>query len=309
MDKWVIGVDLGGTKIRFGLVSPDNTIVAVRQIPTNDHEGIIRVVARMGEAIDELATHRPAGATLAAVGVCSPGPVDHEAGVLHDPPNLPGLHNTPLRDLLSDRLGVPVTLEHDAKAAALGDFHYGAGRGARDMIFVVVGTGVGAAIIFDGQIYRGRHNSAGEIGHTTLDLNGDRCNCGGRGCVETFMSGPWLGRHYERALVAAKQPPRTVNGEEVAHLARDGDPLALEVMEHAGTALGAAIATMAMMVDVDLFVIGGSVAKSGDLLLEPARHAAPKYSHASVGKRIRILQTAAGDDGPILGCAWLARQL
>lgn len=303
MDNWVVGVDLGGTKIRLGLVSPQDAIVATRQMPTEPQQGIDSVTERIGAAVDELAQCTPAGARIAALGICSPGPVDHVAGTLIDPPNLQGLHHTPLRARLEQRLGLPVVLEHDAKAAALGDYYFGAGRGSRSMIYVVVGTGVGAAVILNGELYRGAHNSAGEIGHTTIDRNGDLCSCGSRGCVETYMSGPRLAQRYAR--LAGGEP---VTGSDVARLAAEGDAHALAVMDDAGDALGAAIATMAMMLDVDLYVIGGSVAKAGDLLLEPARRGVPKYSFASVSERVRIVPTALGDDGPILGCAWLARQ-
>ncbi len=308
MDKWVIGIDLGGTKIRLGLVSPDDEIVAVRQIPTNAQEGPAAVVGRMAAAVAELQAEAPGSAALAAIGICSPGPVDHVAGTLIDPPNLQGLHHTSLRQLLGDELGVPVVLEHDAKAAALGDYYFGAGRGATSMVYVVVGTGVGAAIILNGELFRGAHNTAGEIGHTTIDRNGPRCSCGSRGCVETYMSGPWLVRHYVQAMQAAGRDPGPVSGADVAELAAAGDLNAQQVMQGAGEALGAAIATMAMLIDVDLYVIGGSVAKAGDLLLAPARAAVPRYSFASVGSRVRIAPTALGDDGPILGCAYLARQ-
>jgi glucokinase len=312
MHPWVIGVDLGGTKIRLGLVSPDDTIVAVRQIASDSHEGVDAVTARMGAVVDELRMSAPAGVQVEALGICSPGPVDHATGMLIDPPNLQGLHHTPLRDKLGARLGMPVVLEHDAKAAGLGDYYFGAGRGSRSMIYVVVGTGVGAALIVDGAVYRGLHNSAGEIGHTTLDRHGELCGCGGRGCVETYLSGPWLGRRYAQAAgqsaAAGELNPSTVGGNEVARLAAAGDPIAQQVFDDAGDALGAAVATMAMMLDVDLYVIGGSVAKAGDLLLEPARRGVPKYSFRSVGARVRIVPTALGDDGPILGCAWLARQ-
>lgn len=305
---WVVGIDLGATKIRLGLVSPQDAIVAARQIPTNATEGANAVVERIVTEVDALADDLPSDSRIAAVGICSPGPVDHISGMLLDPPNLQGLHHTPLRDLLAARLSLPVVIEHDAKAAALGDYYFGAGRGARDMIFIVVGTGVGAAMIFDGKLFRGAHNSAGEIGHTTIDHQGELCHCGSRGCVETFMSGPSLARHYRQARAAAGQPVGEMTGGEVAQAAAGGDPVAVEVMQQAGRALGAAVATLAMITDVDLYVIGGSVAKAGDLLLAPAREAAPGYSFASVSSRIRILPTALHDDGPLLGCAWLARQ-
>ena len=174
------------------------------------------------------------------------------------------------------------------------------------MVYIVVGTCVGAAIILDGQLYRGIHNSAGEIGHTTLDRHGEVCSCGSRGCVETYMSGPWLARRYQRALDGAGQQP--ITGELVAHLAERGDALALEVMKGAGEALGVAVASLAMILDIGLYVVGGSVSKAGDLLLEPARKTVPFCSYRSVSPRVRIVATELGEDGPILGCGHLARR-
>jgi glucokinase len=311
MDDWVIGIDLGATKIALGLIDPSDRIVARRRIPTGGDAGPQVVVGRIAQAAAEVAGELPAGERVAAVGICSPGPVDHESGTLIDPPNLQGLHHTPLRQMLSRRLGLPVSLEHDAKAAALGEFHYGAGRGERSMVYLVVGTGLGAAIIIDGKLYRGMRNSAGEVGHITLDRDGEPCLCGSRGCAETYVAGPWLARRYERELeeegreLADRWP---ITGEAVARLAQQGDPLAVQVMTQAGEALGVAVATMAMILDIELFVAGSSVAKTGDLLLGPARNMVPFYSYDSVSCRVRIVTTELWDDGPILGCGWLARQ-
>jgi glucokinase len=181
------------------------------------------------------------------------------------------------------------------------------------MVYIVVGTGVGAAIIVDGQLLRGEHNSAGEAGHITLDRNGEICHCGSRGCVETYLSGPWLARRYEQARErlgegrsGGEQQP--ITGELVAHLASEGDALAEMVMMSAGEALGTMVATMAMILNIDLYVVGGGVAKAGDLLLEPARKTVPQYSYRSVSSLVRIVATELGDDGPLLGCGWLARQ-
>ena len=314
MSGWIVGVDLGGTKIALGLIDPSDRIRAQRRIPTRASEGAPAVVERIAHGVAELQSHLPHGELVGAVGICSPGPVDHVTGILIDPPNLAGLHHAPLRQMLSERLEVPVTLEHDAKAAALGEYHYGAGRGERSMVYVVVGTGVGAAIIIEGQLYRGLHNSAGEIGHTTLDPHGDPCPCGSRGCVETFAAGPWIARGYERALGqsvdrGSPEGRQTVTAELVARQAAQGDAVACQAMEDAGEALGIAVATMAMILDIDLFVVGSSVAKAGDLLLEPARRALPQHAYQSVSSRVRIVVTELGDAGPILGCGWLARQI
>lgn len=310
MDTWVVGVDLGGTKIELGLIDPQNKIVVREKIPTKADEGPEAAVERMASVVDEFKSHLPIGENISALGICCPGPLDHEAGILINPTNLPKFYNVPLRQMLSDRLKIPVSMEHDAKAAGLGEFYYGAGRDERSMVFTVIGTGVGSALILDGQLIRGVKNFAGEVGHTTVDRNGEPCACGSRGCLETYTSGPWLARRYQRLLetkhIASDAP---ITGETVACLARDGDPLALQIMTEAGEALGIAVATMAMILDIELYVFGGSVPKCGDTLLEPARRTVPKYSFRTVGPRVRLVVSELGDDGPILGCGWLARQI
>ena len=192
--------------------------------------------------------------------------------------------------MLADRLGLPVTLEHDAKAAALGEYHYGAGRGERDMVYIVVGTGVGSALILDGKVHRGRNNSAGEVGHITIRTTGDVCSCGNVGCVESFTAGPAIARTYRRALAATGDPERAesiqaITTERIVERARGGEALATQVLADAGEALGTAVATLAMILDVELYVIGSSVAKAGDLLLEPARRAVVHHAYRSVATR------------------------
>ncbi len=314
MEPWVIGIDLGATKVALGLIDPQNRIVARRRFAMAEAPSQDAVVDRIAGAVAELSAGLPAGQALAGVALCSPGPLDHEAGVILDPPNVPTLHNVPLARLLEERLALPVRLEHDAKASALGEYYYGAGRGARSMVYIVVGTGVGAAIIVDGQLLRGEHNLAGEIGHITIDMHGEPCSCGSAGCVETQLAGPGLVRGYRRALQeAAKLPPGAphpdeVTGEMVTQRAAAGDPLALAVMAQAGESLGTAVATAAMILNIDLYVIGSSVAKAGDLLLEPAREAVWRHAHRSVASTVRIVPSALADDGPILGCGWIIRQ-
>jgi glucokinase len=308
----VIGIDLGASKIALGLVDPENRIVARERVLTLPLEGPAAAVERIALAAGRLLRGMPLEARVTAAGLCSPGPLDHHAGMLLDPPNLTGWVNVPLRDMLANRLGLPVVLEHDAKASAVGEFHFGAGRGERDMCYIVVGTGVGAAIIMDGEVRRGPHNSAGEVGHITIDPAGDPCACGSIGCVETFCSGPSLARRYQRELdrrgvPAEARPPAPITGETVTCAADAGDPIALQVMASAGEALGNAIATLAMILDIELYVIGSSVAKCGDLLLAPTRDAVYRHAHHSVAQRIRVEVSALGDDGPILGCGWLCR--
>lgn len=313
MEPWVVGVDLGGTKIELGLIDPQNQIIAREKIPTHAEEGPGSAVERIAQVVEGFKSHLSGSESISALGICCPGPLDHVAGVLINPTNLPRYYNAPLRQMLSDRLHIPVSLEHDAKAAGLGEFYFGAGQDDRSMVFTVIGTGVGAAIILDGQLIRGVKNFAGEVGHVTVDRDGEPCACGSRGCLETYTSGPWLARRYQRLLerespAQRPEPGVPITGETVACRAQDGDPLALQVMTGAGEALGIAVATMAMILDIELYVFGGSVPKCGDILLQPARVIVPRYSFRTVGPRVRLEVTRLGDDGPILGCGWLARQ-
>ena len=170
--SWVIGIDLGGSKIALGLVSPGDEIVSRRRIDTNADDGVEKVTERIAAQVDSLKRDLPGGATITGVGIGTPGPVDHVSGELHTLVNLPGISNTPFRRILQEKLGLPVKLDHDAKVAALGEFHFGAGRGRDSMIYIVIGTGVGAAIIYGGRLIYGESNTAGESGHMTVDPNG-----------------------------------------------------------------------------------------------------------------------------------------
>ncbi|OGO04820.1 MAG: hypothetical protein A2Y73_02170 [Chloroflexi bacterium RBG_13_56_8] len=297
----------------LGLIDPHERIIARLRMSTNAENGPCDVADRIVAGVAELATKVDAGKALSAVSICCPGPLDHKTGTLIDPPNLPRLHHMPLREMLTERLHVPVVVESDSKAAALGEFHYGAGRGEHSMVYIVVGTGVGSAIIADGRLYRGESNSSGEIGHTLLDLNGEVCSCGNRGCVETYLSGPRLAQRYrrlvEQELGTEPLDGQDFTGELVALRAQQGDPLATQVMIQAGEALGTAVATMAMILDIGLYVVGGGVAEAGDLLLEPARAMVPHHSYQSVSERVRIVASQLGGDEPIMGCLWLAKQL
>jgi glucokinase len=295
--RWIFNIEMG-------LVDSENQIVARRRIPTNADDGPHSVVERIAQCAAEL-EHETGGGRIAALGICCPGPLDHAAGTLINPTNLPKFFNTPLRQMLAERLQIPAELEHDAKAAALGEFYYGAGRGARSMAYTVLGTGVGSAFIIDGQLYRGEHDASGEVGHTTLEPEGDVCVCGNRGCVQTFASGPFIARRYQRARPEIGAP---ISAEDVARLAAQGDPAAERIMREAGEAIGRAVAMMAMILDIDLYIFGGSVAKAGELLFRPAREALPQHAFSLVAERVRVVESPLGDDAPLLGCAWLARR-
>ena len=298
-----IGIDLGGSKIALGLVTPDSAILARRRIDTEADAGLQSVIERLAEQVDDLTAALPPGEGIAAIGIGAPGPVDHISGDLLTLVNLPGISNTPFRRVLSERLALPVVLDHDAKVAALGEFHFGAGRDRDSMIYIVIGTGVGAAIIYEGALLYGESNSAGESGHMTVDPNGHLCHCGSRGCLETYSSGPALTRLY------ANLTGESISGGEIARRAQNGDEPARTVFRSAGRALGIAIASLAMTLNIETFVIGGSVANAGDLLLQPARESLKDYSFKAVSARVKVFASELGEDAPILGAAHMARRL
>jgi glucokinase len=303
-NEWTIGVDLGASTTKCGLISPDNVITARVQWETHPADGATVAADRIAERVRQLITQVPRDAPVTRVGVCSPGPLDHASGMIFDPPNLTGWRDVPFAAMLSERLNLPVRLEHDAKASALGEFHFGAGRGVNDMALIIVGTGIGAAIILNGELLRGPTNSAGEVGHITVDMNGPICTCGSNGCVETYACGPAIMRAYSYSTRRAVD-----SAEQVARAAEQGDLIAQRVFKDAGRALGACVATMAMTLDISTFVMFGSVVKAGELLLAPARAAVPKYSFNSVSQRVRILIGELGNDAGILGAAWAAKEI
>lgn len=302
-NEWFLGIDLGGSTYKCGLISPEWNIVARCEEPTRALEGPIQAADRIAASVRKTLADLPEDARVRRIGICCPGPLDHRAGVIIDPANLTGWRNVPFAAMLSERLDLlPVSLEHDAKAAALGEFQFGAGRGTSSMCLIIVGTGIGAAMIVDGKLYRGEQNSAGEIGHFTVNLDGPICPCGSQGCVEAYASGPAIMNAYGYAT-----RKKVESAEEIVRAAHAGDEIARRVFERAGRSLGAAIATIASTMDISTYVMFGSVVKAGELLLAPARAAVSNYSYQSIASRVRILLGELGNDAGILGAAWAAR--
>ncbi len=299
-EHWQIGVDLGGTSFKCGLISPEYKIVARNHAPTHALAGPEQAAERIAEHVRALLKALPVRAQVSALGICSPGPLDPLTGTLIEPPNL-GWRDVPFARMVSERVGMPVTLEHDAKAAALGEYHFGAGRGSDAMALIIVGTGIAAGIILNGQVYRGAHNSAGEIGHITVDVDGPICRCGSNGCVEIYASGPGIISAYEYAAHT-----RVDSAEVIAQAAERGDENARRVFARAGRALGAGMASLAMVMDISTFVMFGGVMQAGAFVLEPTAQALKHYSYQSVGSRARIVLAELGSDAGILGAAWRA---
>ena len=271
-----IGIDIGGTKIAGAVVSERGAILAEHRVATDagDSEAIIDAVVTMVQNL--ASTH-----DVKAVGVAAPGFIDVEQSTVYYTPNI-NWRNEPLRDRLSDRLGLPVTIDNDANAAGWAEYRFGAGRTVGDMTMLTIGTGVGGAIITRGGLFRGGFGTGAELGHMRMVPDGLPCGCGARGCVEQYGSGRALLRMANEiadvggiglALAEARRAHGELDGNIVGGLIAAEDPGAIRALEQLGHWLGQACASLSAVLDPELFVFGGGVAVAGDLLLNPIREA------------------------------------
>ncbi|WP_431890245.1 ROK family glucokinase [Nocardiopsis alba] len=311
-----IGVDVGGTKVAAGVVTPGGRVLARVRTQTPERSKSPEVVEdTIVSVVSDLRRRYP----VRAVGVGAAGFVDERRSRVLFAPHL-SWREEPLRDALAVRLGLPVVVENDANASAWAEVRAGAGRGVDDVVVVNLGTGIGGAIVSDGVLRRGRYGLAGEFGHMMVVPGGHRCECGNRGCWEQYASGNALTREA-RELVAAESPvaealrqevggdPALITGPLVSALARKGDRACRELMEEAGTWLGVGLANLAAAFDPELFVIGGGVSEAGGLLLDPARRAFEKgLTGRGYRPEARVEAAALGNEAGLIGAADLARE-
>lgn len=302
----VVALDIGGTKIAGALVEPDG-IVARTQRPTPARAEGDLVMAAVGEVLDELADH-PEWSRAGAVGIGSAGPVDAKAGTV-SPVNIPGWRGYPLAAGVREHTGaLPLTLVGDGVAMAAAEHWQGAARGCTGALCMVVSTGVGGGLILGGEPYAGPSGNAGHVGHISVDLDGDSCPCGGRGCVERIASGPNIAR---RALERGWRPGADgdATAAAVAAAAREGDPVAVASFDRAARALAAGIAATATLVDIDTVVVGGGVASAGSVLFTPLRRALDEFAVLDFVRGLRVLPAGMGTDAGLIGAAAACRNL
>ncbi len=304
-----IGVDLGGTKMLVGVVDSDqHTHYEGKESSTGLSED--RLVEDLGRELEEAKQARP---DVLAAGLGIPATIDHNRGVAIQAVNLE-ISDVPLRDLMRERLGLPIYLDNDANVAALAEHLYGAGRGARNVVMLTIGTGIGGGLILDGEIYRGSTGGAAELGHIVIVEDGLPCqgNCPNHGCVETYASGTALAREGKAA--AERDPDSALGkalaegpivGKTVTELAIEGDEPAREVVADAGRHLGVALASLANIFDPDVIVIGGGVSAVGDLMLEPARDELHSRALDPMSKT-PVKLAELGPDAGMIGAAAMA---
>ena len=261
------------------------------------HQQLLKLLESLGLSIEN----------ISAVGVGVPGPVITEAGMVVAPPIMPGWDRYPIRATLEKKWGCPVTLNNDAELGALGEWAYGAGRGEKNIAYIKVGSGIGAGLILNQQIYGGTRGAAGEIGHLTIDENGPLCNCGNHGCLEAFASGHAIAQQGELLVQSGKRTllsdlgTEKITAHEVAEAARRGDLHAQEILRRSGTFIGIAIAGLINLFNPSIVIIGGGVAQVGDLLTAPIRQAVRERAMRASEQSVRITTAMLGRRSLLMG--------
>jgi len=311
-DQVYAGIDLGGTKILALLLDGNGNVLHRAETATNAREGAEAVIGRMIGLIRE---SLGPGRSLASIGVATAGTLRAEEGVVAYASNL-GWNEVPLGKRLEAEFGVPVNLENDANAAAYGEWAAGAGKGSRHCVYVTVSTGIGAGIVSSGRLVRGRDNSAGELGHITIDLNGPRCLCGNVGCLELYASGTAIARRAGElagenpeaaSLLLSKSAGNGITSRHVAEAASEGDELSLRVLREAGLALGNGLVSIIHIMNPEVIVIGGGAANIGAPLMEPMQEALADRGISSMTSGVRFASPTLGKEAGAIGAALLGK--
>jgi len=315
--RYILGVDLGGTNIVVGTVAENGSAVhGVCTDATRAEEGADAVVARIARLCWEslAGAAREAGVRredVGGVGIGSPGPLDRQQGLVLVTPNL-GWRNFPLRQRVSDALGLPGALDNDANCAVFGEWFMGAGRGSKVCVGITIGTGIGGGIVIGGRLFHGVSDAAGEIGHATIDINGRRCKCGNYGCLEAYASGPAIAARAVEEIEAGagSRLPEYVGGDlagitaqTVYQAAKDGDDLAREIVRDTARFLGTGVANMINVFNPDVFVVLGGVTQAGDQLFTPLRAEVARRAFKPLVEACRIVPGSLPGTAGVVGAA------
>ena len=296
---YIVGVDLGGTNIVAGALTDDGgDVIALRSEPTRADQGADAVIDRIVRIIDTVIAE-----TIA------PGPLDRERGIVVTTPNL-GWTNFPLRDVIAERTGIPTRIDNDANCATVGEWWLGAARGARNVVGMTIGTGIGGGLILDGKLYHGSSDVAGEIGHATIDITGRLCKCGNYGCLEAYASGPSIAERAREQLAGDEESLlfRMAHGNvgrltaaTVYEAAKLGDDVAIDVVRETARFLGAGIANLLNIFNPDVVVIAGGVTQAGDTLFVPLRKEVRKRAFRPAVDACRIVPGSLPGSAGVVG--------
>ena len=307
----VLAVDLGGTQIRAALVTPDLALHCRRAVETRDEEGVDAVLARIGEVAAEVRAdaRKERLPEPVAMGISSPGPLDPWRGVVLDPPNLRGWQDVRIVERLGASSDLPIYLERDTNVAIMAEWRHGVARDTRNSAYITVSTGIGGSAVIGGRPLVGRHGTAGELGHITVELDGPRCGCGGFGHVEAIASGTALAR--DGAASAAARPDSIlaelaraadeVDAELVARAAKAGDEASQQMLDRAFVAIGALCASLVNVLDPEVIIIGGSIAEHQPRIFDVVRREIERRAFSLLQNEVRIEAPAFGGDVSLVG--------
>jgi glucokinase len=314
-DSNAIGIDIGGTKIRMGLVRSDGEVLHQFTLPTMAAEK--RVMEQVFQGIDKMLSdckeHHP-NMRLDGIGIGCSGQIDYSSGNVHYASNMiPGFTGTPIKELVVKRYGLPAHVDNDVNVLALAEAVFGAGRKARNIICLALGTGVGGAIIMDGVLVHGSTGGAGEVGHLSVDRHGPRCICGNVGCLELYASGTGIANRYREKKEASGLNLTGSEDRSADVVARwkGGEPEAVEVMGEAITALGSAITSLIHVLNPEVIIIGGGVAGLGEPLFVPLREYVTSHAMPSMSDAASIVPAELGEGSNMVGAAiqvWIYNQ-
>jgi glucokinase len=316
MESVYAGVDLGGTSVKCALGTDDGELLIESSIPTESHQGPESVLHRIADAINDLAKRQ--GVKPQRLGMGVPGLVDINKGITRFLPNLTGhWQDVPAGDILSKRVGCPVSILNDVRTATLGELAYGHGRSnpGISMVFIAIGTGIGGGVVIDGKLRLGPLGAAGEIGHMTIFPDGPLCGCGNHGCLETLASGTAIAAEGVRLLLMGLAPKlhdichgntAEITAKTVADAADNGDAACRDAIYHAARVLGIAVANLVTAIHPDMIVIGGGVSRIGELLLDRVREEVHRRVRMCPPETVKVETSLLSDRAGILGAVALA---
>jgi len=305
----VIGVDLGGTNIKLGLISPDGEVLERTGTETQAEKGPEAVAGRICDAVLSLLARAGMDRDqVAGVGIGSPGTIDLAAGVVTFSPNLPGWHDVPLRRLVQDGIELPCVLDNDANVAALAEFWVGAGRGSSSLILLTLGTGIGGGIVLDGRIWHGGNGVAGEIGHMSIDPDGPECGCGNRGCLEAFASATGMVRRMHEAieeggLTVLANEGESLTARRIHEAALAGDELARRNVEMTGRYLGLGVSNLMHILNPEVIAFSGGMTAAGEMLMQPLLEEVNWRTMEAPRRDVKVCFAELPDSAGIIGAA------
>ncbi|MBK1811774.1 ROK family protein [Clostridium sp. YIM B02505] len=310
MSNYVIGIDLGGTKISTALSDFNGNVVSQSIIATDAHEGEAAVLGRIIKTVEDVIENGKVDVVqVKAIGIGSPGPLNAKTGIIITTPNLP-FKNFDLVSPIREKFQVPVYLDNDANVAAIGEFMFGAAKGTENMVYFTVSTGVGGGAVLNGKIYRGNTSNALEIGHATVAPDGPRCNCGNIGCLEATSSGTAIGKRAKEALESKVETSlrnyKTVTSAEVFAEAAAGDAVSQDIIDNALNYLGIGIANAVAIFDPEMIIIGGGVSKAGKIVFDKVQEVVNKRCFKNMSEACKIVPAGLGTDAGVIGAVGLA---